>query len=236
MTGTPNERAARIIERLDTLFEIGRDAGTNRPGLGEGEQRAHGLVTGWMREAGLDVTVDGAGNLLGRAPGADPSVAEVWTGSHLDTPPDGGRFDGALGVVTGLDVAEAIRASGGARRTIAVVAFRLEEGPRFGRGVFGSRALFGELEADEADLVDADGVTLGEAFAALGLGETLPVRPGARPSAGVLRRGAHRAGPDARRPGRAARARDVDRRDGGDRARLHRPPRPRRHGADGAAV
>ena len=137
MTGTPDERAARIIERLDALFDIGRDAGTNRPGLGEGEQRAHELVAGWMREAGLDVTVDGAGNLLGRAPGADPSAAEVWTGSHLDTPPDGGRFDGALGVVTALDVAEAIRASGGARRTIAVVAFRLEEGPRFGRGVFG---------------------------------------------------------------------------------------------------
>jgi allantoate deiminase len=177
MTGTPNERAARIIERLDTLFEIGRDAGTNRPGLGGGEQRAHELVAGWMGEAGLDVAVDGAGNLLGRAPGADRSAAEVWTGSHLDTPPDGGRFDGALGVVMALDVAEAIRASGCARRTIAVVAFRLEEGPRFGRGVFGSRALFGELEPDEADLVDADGVTLGQAFAALGLGETLPSGP-----------------------------------------------------------
>ncbi len=177
MTGTARDRAARIIERLDTLFEIGRDAGTNRPGLGEGEHRAHELVAGWMREAGLAVTVDGAGNLLGRAPGADPSAAEVWTGSHLDTPPDGGRFDGALGVVTALAAAAAIRASGGARRTIAVVAFRLEEGPRFGRGVFGSRALFGELEPDEADLVDPDGVTLGEAFAALGLGERLPSGP-----------------------------------------------------------
>jgi hydantoinase/carbamoylase family amidase len=57
------------------------------------------------------------------------------------------------------------------------VAFRLEEGPRFGRGVFGSRALFGELEPDEAELVDADGVTLGQAFAALGLGESLPSGP-----------------------------------------------------------
>ena len=92
MTGSPNERAARIIERLDRLFEIGRDAGTNRPGLGEGEQRAHDLVAGWMREAGLEVVVDGAGNLLGRAHGADSTAAEVWTGSHLDTPPDGGRF------------------------------------------------------------------------------------------------------------------------------------------------
>ena len=177
MTGTPDERAAQIVERLDTLFEIGRDAGTNRPGLGQGEQRAHELVAGWMREAGLAVSVDGAGNLLGRAPGADPAAAEVWTGSHLDTPPDGGRFDGALGVVTALDVAEAVLASGGVRRTIAVVAFRLEEGPRFGRGVFGSRAVFGELEPDESDLVDAGGTTLGEAFAALGLGESLPSGP-----------------------------------------------------------
>jgi hydantoinase/carbamoylase family amidase len=94
----------------------------------------------------------------------------VWSGSHLDTPPDGGRFDGALGVVAALDAAEAIGATGGARRTLAIVAFRLEEGCRFGRGVFGSRAMTGLLEPDEADLRDADGISLGEAFAALGLG------------------------------------------------------------------
>ena len=63
------------------------------------------------------------------------------TGSHLDTPPDGGRFDGALGVVAAFDAVEAIAADGGARRGLEVVAFRLEEGCRFGRGVFGSRAL-----------------------------------------------------------------------------------------------
>jgi allantoate deiminase len=177
MTGPGGARAERIVGRLDALFEIGRAAGTNRPGLGPGEQQAHDLVAGWMREAGLEVSVDPAGNLFGRVPGADPGLPEVWTGSHLDTPPDGGRFDGALGVVMGLDVAEAILRSGGARRTVAVVAFRLEEGPRFGRGVFGSRAVVGELDADEADLVDSDGVTLGEAFAALGLGDELPSGP-----------------------------------------------------------
>jgi allantoate deiminase len=174
MTGSAEARAERIVGRLDALFEIDRAAGTNRPGLGSGEQRAHDLVAGWMREAGLDVSVDPAGNLFGRVHGADPALAELWTGSHLDTPPDGGRFDGALGVVLGLDVAEAVLRSGGARRSLAVVAFRLEEGPRFGRGVFGSRAVVGALDADEADLVDADGVTLGEAFAALGLGAELP--------------------------------------------------------------
>ena len=164
-------RAARLRDRLDTLFEIGRADGTNRLGLGPGEQRAFELVGGWMREAGLEVSSDAAGNLYGRTTGGDPALAEIWSGSHLDTPFDGGRFDGATGVLAALDAAEAIAASGGAARTLAVVAFRLEEGPRFGRGVFGSRAICGALERDEGDLRDADGVSLAEAFAALGLGE-----------------------------------------------------------------
>jgi hydantoinase/carbamoylase family amidase len=168
-----------VLGRLAELFEIGRQAGTNRPGLGEGEQRAHDLVASWMAEAGLAVEVDRAGNLVGRLPGSDPSLTEVWTGSHLDTPPDGGMFDGALGVVAGLDAAAAIGA-GSVRRTIAVVAFRLEEGCRFGRGVFGSRAMVGDIEPDEGDLLDADGVSVAEAFAELGLGR-LPTRGWAEP-------------------------------------------------------
>jgi hydantoinase/carbamoylase family amidase len=176
---TPQQRAGQVLGRLAELFEIGRQAGTNRPGLGEGEQRAHDLVASWMAEAGLAVEVDPAGNLIGRLPGSDPSLAEVWTGSHLDTPPDGGMFDGALGVVAGLDAAAAIGA-GSVRRTIAVVAFRLEEGCRFGRGVFGSRAMVGDIEPDEGDLLDADGVSVAEAFAELGLGR-LPTRGRADP-------------------------------------------------------
>jgi hydantoinase/carbamoylase family amidase len=159
-----------VCERLDRLFEIGRAAGTNRPGLGEGEQQAFDLVAGWMEASGLAVSVDPAGNLWGRLAGSQPQLSAVMAGSHLDTPPDGGRFDGALGVVAALEAVEAIAAGGGARRGVEVVAFRLEEGCRFGRGVFGSRALTGMLEPDEADLVDADGVSLGDAFAGLGLG------------------------------------------------------------------
>jgi allantoate deiminase len=164
------ERASRIRARIDTLFEIGRAAGTNRPGLGQGEQQAFELVRGWMLDAGLDVSFDRAGNLYGRLPGRDPALPELWSGSHLDTPPDGGRFDGALGVLAALDAAEAIGAGRG-ERTLAVVAFRLEEGPRFGVGCFGSRALCGTLDPGEADLRDADGISLAEAFAALGYGE-----------------------------------------------------------------
>jgi len=176
---TPQQRAGQVLGRLAELFEIGRQAGTNRPGLGEGEQRAHDLVASWMAEAGLAVEVDPAGNLIGRLPGSDPSLPEVWTGSHLDTPPDGGMFDGALGVVAGLDAAAAIGA-GSVRRTIAVVAFRLEEGCRFGRGVLGSRAMVGDIEPDEGDLLDADGVSVADAFAELGLGR-LPTRGWADP-------------------------------------------------------
>jgi allantoate deiminase len=168
-------RADRLLERLDTLFQIGRAAGTNRDGLGSGEQQAFDIVQGWMRDANLDVVTDQGGNLVGRAVGSDAAASEVLSGSHLDTPPDGGRFDGALGVVAALDAVEAIASTGGARRTLAVVAFRLEEGCRFGRGVFGSRAMCGMLEADEADLRDADGISLGDAFRALGLGQ-LPER------------------------------------------------------------
>jgi allantoate deiminase len=160
-----------VLERLDELFEIGRSAGTNRPGLGAGEQAAFERAAGWMREAGLDVTSDPAGNLVGRLAGTEPGLPEVWCGSHLDTPPDGGRFDGALGVAAAIEALAALADGPRPRRTLAAVAFRLEEGSRFGRGVFGSRALCGRLESDEAELRDPDGVSLGEAFAALGLGE-----------------------------------------------------------------
>jgi allantoate deiminase len=175
---SPEWRAGRILERLDTLFEIGRSAGANRPGLGAGEERAHELVGGWMSEAGLEVTRDPGGNLVGALAGSEPELPGVWSGSHLDTPPDGGRFDGALGVLSALDAVEAIGADGPPRRSLSVIAFRLEEGPRFGRGVFGSRAICGQLDDDEGDLLDADGISLAEAFRALGLGEL--------PSAGRL--------------------------------------------------
>jgi hydantoinase/carbamoylase family amidase len=168
---TPEARAQRILERLDTLFEIGRAEGANRFGYGPGEQRAFELVAGWMEEAGLTVSFDAAGNLAGRLPGREPALPEVWSGSHLDTPPDGGRFDGALGTLLALDAVAAIGADGPPRRTLAALAFRLEEGPRFGVGCFGSRALCGAVEDGESELADADGITLGEAMAGLGYGD-----------------------------------------------------------------
>jgi allantoate deiminase len=160
--------ADRTLARLETLFAIDARDGANRPGLSAAEQRAHDLAAGWMADAGLEVSVDAAGNLTGRARGSAPGLAEVWTGSHLDSVPNGGRFDGALGVVAGLE-AVAAASSRPHARTIAVVAFRDEEGWRFGQGYFGSRALCGRIDAGELEVRDADGTTIGQAVGALGL-------------------------------------------------------------------
>ena len=102
---TPQQRAGQVLGRLAGLFEIGRQAGTNRPGLGGGEQRAHDLVAAWMAEAGLAVEVDRAGNLIGRLPGSDPSLMEVWNGSHLDNAvdlPSGAGHDAAIMATAGI--------------------------------------------------------------------------------------------------------------------------------------
>jgi hydantoinase/carbamoylase family amidase len=114
-----------------------------------------------MEQADLIVTRDHAGNLYGRLPGRAREAQEVWTGSHLDSVPQGGRFDGALGVVAGLEAVERI---GVQERTLCVVVFRDEEGWRFGRGCTGSRALTGTLEPGELDGVDGEGVLLREAM------------------------------------------------------------------------
>jgi hydantoinase/carbamoylase family amidase len=119
-----------------------------------------------MEEAGLEVTVDPAGNLFGRLHGTSDGK-EVWTGSHLDTVPNGGRFDGALGVVAGLEAVERV---GAQRRTLSVVAFREEEGSRFGRGCFGSRALCGRLRAGELEQVDQEGASVADVVRSVGLG------------------------------------------------------------------
>jgi len=147
-----------LHERLEAIYAIGGGPGANRPAYGRQEDEAHALVRGWMEEARLEVSADRAGNLFGRLHGTRPELGEVWTGSHLDSVPQGGRLDGPLGVLAGL---EAVQRAGRQPRTLGVVAFRDEEGWRFGRGCFGSRALCGQLEPGELDTVDADGVSLG---------------------------------------------------------------------------
>ena len=102
-----------MIERLDEIYAIAQ----HRAAYSPEEDAAHELAAGWMREAGLEVQRDGAGNLFGTR-----GDARVWTGSHLDSVPTAGRFDGALGVVAAIEAASRLP-----DRPLAVVAFRAEE-------------------------------------------------------------------------------------------------------------
>jgi allantoate deiminase len=122
---------ATLERRLEDVFHIGKGEGANRVGGTPEEDEACRLAVEWMEETGLEVEVDGRGNLVGRLRGSRPELPEVWTGSHLDSVPVGGKFDGALGVVAGL---EAVVAAGPSERTLAVVVFRDEE-----TGCHGSR-------------------------------------------------------------------------------------------------
>ena len=159
----------RVLERLDALYAIGGGPGANRLGGTREEDEAHELVAGWMREAELEVDVDSAGNLFGRLVGRRPELPEVWTGSHLDSVPNGGRFDGALGVAAGL---EALERLGQRERTLVVIAFREEEGCS-GPGCRGSRALCSRrLDPPPAGFLELhveQGPQLAEAGAPLGV-------------------------------------------------------------------
>jgi acetylornithine deacetylase/succinyl-diaminopimelate desuccinylase-like protein len=153
----------RLLERLDLVYAIGGGPGANRVGYTAEEDQAHELAAGWMREAGLEVDLDPYGNLVGRLQGEEPALPEIWTGSHLDSVPQGGRYDGALGVVAGI---EALERLGRLRRTLAVVAFRDEE-----RGCAGShgRVASGALPGTFVELHHEQGPRLGLAGAALGV-------------------------------------------------------------------
>ena len=165
----------RIEERLQALWAIshGPGGGADRPAFSPAEAQATRLVAGWARDAGLQPGLDEHGNLwalAGGSPAGSGSASEtafrsgpgtinglVTAGSHVDTVPDGGRWDGALGTVLGLELAEDLPGAG----LMVCVA---EEAPRFGAGTIGSRLLTGALTAADLDRFrDADGMTAAEA-------------------------------------------------------------------------
>jgi allantoate deiminase len=167
---TPLIRAQRAVERLERLADVGRQdgrPGITRLGLGAEEQQACELVAEWMAEDGLAVSFDSVGNLYGQAPGRGMQAGAVWSGSHLDTVPDGGAFDGALGVLVALEAVAALAAER-LPAPLNAVAFRDEEGCRFGGGCFGSRAVCRRLGPGDLTAADAAGTSAADALAALG--------------------------------------------------------------------
>jgi allantoate deiminase len=153
---------ATVSRRLDEVFHIGNGVGANRVGGTPEEDAACELAVSWMEEAGLEVEIDGRGNVVGRLRGRRPELPEVWTGSHLDSVPAGGKYDGALGVIGGLEALESI---GQSERTLAVVVFRDEE-----TGCHGSRwrVRHGSLPGRFVELHVEQGPRLHQADAPLG--------------------------------------------------------------------
>jgi hydantoinase/carbamoylase family amidase len=151
----------RIAARLQALWEIARGpaGGADRPAYSPAEAQAMALVAGWAAELALAPAIDRHGNLWALPPGAAPVIT---SGSHVDTVPDGGRYDGALGTVLGLELVADLAAAGESRAGLLVCA--AEEAPRFGAGTVGSRLLAGALtDAALDDLHDDAGVSAHDA-------------------------------------------------------------------------
>lgn len=165
------------------------DGGVDRQALSAAEIEARAELVTWGRALGLEPFTDAAANLFLRLPGREPGLPPVLAGSHIDSQPTGGKFDGAYGVVAALEAVEAIRSAGLVpRRAIEVVAWTNEEGSRFSPGMTGSELFTGIKSLEDIALVqDADGVALGDALTiALAADRDVPRRPFRRPVAAFI--------------------------------------------------
>ncbi|KAB2338014.1 Zn-dependent hydrolase [Cytobacillus depressus] len=163
----------RIFSRILRLGEIGKNNqnGVHRLALSKEDKEAHFLVSQWMEEAGLSVSHDHFGNLIGRKEGENPGLPAVMIGSHIDSVRNGGRFDGIIGVIAGIEVVQAITSAQIVHQhPLEVVAFCEEEGSRFNDGLFGSRGMVGKI--NERDLLkkDENGISRYEALKSFGFG------------------------------------------------------------------
>jgi allantoate deiminase len=163
--------AAVIMERCNDLAGLSsHPERLERVHLSPEHRAANDLVAQWMAEAGLSTWQDPAGNQCGRLEGREPGLPALLLGSHIDTVPDAGRYDGMLGVLLAIQTVSRIRDSGIALPfALEVVAFSDEEGTRFGTALLGSRALAGTWNNEWWNLTDRDGITLAEAFQDFGL-------------------------------------------------------------------
>ena len=184
----------RLWSRLVALGEIGAihgpagELGCARLALTDADRQGRDLVTGWMEDLGLTIMVDAIGNVVATRPGTDPGAAPVMTGSHIDTVATGGRFDGNLGVLAGLEVIETLETLGIAtRRPISVAFFTDEEGARFAPDMLGSLVYVGGLALEEALDITAvdDGARLGDELVRIGYAGPWPCPAASAPHAYV---------------------------------------------------
>lgn len=163
--------ASRLQMYIETLGTIGAqtEGGLKRPVYGTAWMQAREKLAQWMRDAGLEVREDAVGNLFGRLRGKNESRT-ILTGSHLDTVPFGGKFDGALGILTGLAALQALREQAGQpRQSLEVAALCEEEGSRFPAHYWGTRAILGLIDTPELErLRDEQGISIAQAMQAAG--------------------------------------------------------------------
>jgi beta-ureidopropionase / N-carbamoyl-L-amino-acid hydrolase len=181
----------RLWARLMAMAEIGRrgETGVDRPAFSPVDRAARRQLYGWACEHGLEVSQDSIGNLFLRYPGLESELAPIMTGSHLDSQPLGGRFDGVFGVLAGLEAVAAMQRAGRAtRRPIDVVAWSNEEGGRFAPGAMGSQIYSGALSlSDVLGVRDDAGATLREELAdTLAALPEAPLRESGLPPAAYL--------------------------------------------------
>jgi N-carbamoyl-L-amino-acid hydrolase len=181
----------RQWDRLMAMARIGAISGdgVNRACLTELDRQARRLLIDWAKQIDAKVSVDSAANLWFRCDGSDPHAPAVVTGSHMDTQPNGGRFDGIYGVIAGLEALTALHETNATlRRPIELVAWTNEEGGRFAPGCMGSMSWSGCRRIEEfADVLDPDNIRFADALAAhLSAEADLPRRPlGGKPHAYV---------------------------------------------------
>ena len=157
---TPSVDSAALRARLEALSMFGRPGGgsfadgVTRIAYSEADLAGRAYVTGLMRAAGATPRVDPAGNIFARRPGTDPSLAPILFGSHIDSVPSGGNFDGDLGTLASIGVLDAFnRANVRTRHPLEIVVWAAEEGVAFNRGLAGSRIVAGDIAPDHMEQV-----------------------------------------------------------------------------------
>jgi beta-ureidopropionase / N-carbamoyl-L-amino-acid hydrolase len=172
MAGAPNLPVSqeRLFADIMALAEI-TDPGApyTRRSFSPLFLKGRGWLVRRFAEAGLATRIDPVGNMIGRLAGEDPSAGTIMVGSHIDTVPSGGRFDGIAGIATGLEIARVVRESGiRLRHNLEIVDFLAEEPSEFGVSCVGSRGISGRLSGAQLQLRDGQGERLDEAISRVG--------------------------------------------------------------------